>query len=210
MTLKIGVLGSTKGTDLPVIIESINHGELNGLAKIALVLSDVKDSGILDRARNYGLNYLFVNPLEDGRRIDRELYDRRISAYFEKEQVELITLIGYMRLFSDWMVDKYHNKCMNIHPSLLPSFPGMDLNVHKSVLDYGCKVTGCTLFYVDKGKDTGPIIIQKAVPVLETDTPETLKERVQKAEQEILPEGIKLHAQERLYVEGRRVHIKVL
>lgn len=211
MVLKIGVLGSTNGTDLPAVVESIQKGELQGLAEIAVVISDNEDAGILEKAKGYGLNNVYINPKTDGgKRKDREAYDREVVEVLNREEIELVMLIGYMKLMSDWFVGgEFKNKCMNIHPSLLPVYAGgMDLNVHKEVLDRGSKVTGCSLIYIDEGADTGPIILQRAVPVLDSDTPETLKARVQEAEQTILIEGIKLYAQGRLSVEGTRVHIQ--
>lgn len=199
--LEIGVLGSTKGSDLPAIIESVNKGELKNLARIAVIISDKKDSGILEKARCYGIENYYLDP----KGIERTDYDKKIAEKLEKHNTQLVTLIGYMRLFSSWFVKKYKNKIMNIHPSLLPSFPGIDRSVHKDVLDYGCKVSGCTLFFVDEGKDTGPIIMQKAVPVYDEDSIDTLKARVQKAEQEIYPEAIRLYALGKLKIEGRKV-----
>lgn len=205
MLAKIGILGSTNGTDLPAVVESIQNGELKGLAEIAVVVSNVKNSGIIEKARNYGLPYQEIIPV---RNQSREWYDKVVDcALSENGGVDLVVNIGYMRLFSNWFVEKYFGKNMNIHPSLLPSFTGMDLDVHKEVINYGCKISGCTLFFIDKGTDTGPIILQEAVPVLETDTPDSLKARVQAAEQRILPAGIKLFAEGRLHLEGRRVRI---
>jgi phosphoribosylglycinamide formyltransferase 1 len=201
--IKIGILGSTKGSDLPSIIGSIEKGELKGLAKIAVVISDKENSGILKKAEDYKIKNNYLNPAG----VERAEYDKRIAEIFEDENVDLITLIGYMRLLSPEFISEYRNKIMNIHPSLLPSFPGIDLNVHHQVLDYGCKISGCTLFLVDEGKDTGPIIMQKAIPVYDNDNAETLKERVQSAEQKIYPKGIKLFAEGKLKVEGRKVII---
>jgi phosphoribosylglycinamide formyltransferase 1 len=191
MEIKIGVLGSARGSDLPNIVESINKGELEGLAKIVSIISDKENSGILHKAENYKIKNCYLNPAG----LERADYDKKISEIFEQEGVQLITLIGYMRWLGKDFVEKYKNKIMNIHPSLLPSFPGIDLNVHQQVLDSGCKISGCTLFFVDEGKDTGPIIMQKAVPVYDEDDAEKLKERVQCAEQKIYPRAIKLFAQ---------------
>ena len=199
----LGVLGSTNGSDLPSIVESINNGNLKGLAKIAIVISNKNDSGILKTARKLNLNTAYLDP----RGITREEYDERVSEELDKYNVELITLIGYMKLFGNEFVEKYRNRIMNIHPSLLPSFPGIDKNVHQEVLDAGCKLSGCTLFFVDEGKDTGPIILQRAVPVYNLDDVNSLKTRVQKLEQIIYPEGIRLYALERLKVKGNRVEI---
>ena len=123
--------------------------------------------------------------------------------------MELVLLIGYMRILSPEFVEEWENRIMNIHPSLLPAFAGgMDLNVHEEVLKRGVKVTGCTLHFVDKGTDTGPIILQEPVRVEEDDTPESLKKRVQSAEQKILVEGIKLFQEGKLEVREGRVRIK--
>ncbi len=189
-TLEIGVVGSTNGSDLPAIVKSIKKGKLKDLARITVVISDKKDSGILKKAKRYKIEHYYLDPKEM-KRID---YDKKIAEKLEKHNVQLIILIGYMRFFSSWFVRKYKNRIMNIHPSLLPSFPGIDKSVHKAVLDYGCKVSGCTSFFIDEGKDTGPIIMQKAVPVYKNDSIDTLKKRVQRAEQEIYPETIKLYA----------------
>lgn len=201
--LRIGVLGSTRGTDLEGIFKAIDEGRLRDV-EIACVISNKRDAYILERARQRGVEAIFIDP--KGK--DRETYDKEVSAELDKRGVDLILLIGYMRILSPWFVNKYRWRIMNIHPSLLPAFAGgMDLEVHKAVLDYGVKVTGCTLHFVDEGVDTGPIILQKAVPVEEDDTPETLKPKVQKAEQEIIIEAIKLFQEGRLKVEGRRVRI---
>ena len=198
--LKIGVLGSTRGSDLLSIQQD---GELKCLARITVIISDKKDSGILEKAKYYMIENYYLNPKGMG----RTDYDKKIAEKLDEHNVQLVVLIGYMRLFSKWFVKKYKNRIMNIHPSLLPSFPGIDRSVHKSVLDYGCKVSGCTLFFVDEGKDTGPIIMQKAVPVFENDNIDTLKKRVQEAEQEIYPEAIRLFALGKLKVEDRKVKI---
>ncbi len=202
--LEIGILGSTRGTDLSAIVESINKGKLKDLAEIAIIISDREDSRILEKAKKYEIKHYYLSTWGK----EREHYDKEIASILDEHNVELITLIGYMRLFSSWFVKKYKNKIMNIHPSLLPSFPGMDRNIHKNVLEYGCKVSGCTLFFVDEGKDTGPIIMQKAVSVYENDNIDTLKARVQKAEQEIYPEAIRLYALEKLKIKGRKVIVE--
>ncbi|MEM3104351.1 MAG: phosphoribosylglycinamide formyltransferase, partial [Candidatus Bathyarchaeia archaeon] len=201
--IRLIVLGSTRGTDLQAIIDAITSGTLN--AEVVCVISDRKNAYILERARQNGIEALFINP----KGLTREEYDKLIMDEIEKRSpVDLILLIGYMRILSSQFVRKYRWRIVNIHPSLLPAFAGgMDLDVHKAVLDYGVKVTGCTLHFVDEGVDTGPIILQKPVMVDESDTPETLKTKVQKAEQEIILEAIKLFQQGLIKVEGRRVRI---
>lgn len=197
--LGIGVVGSTNGSDLPAIVKSIKKGKLKGLARIAVMISDKKDSGILKKAKHYKVEHYYLDP----KGMERTDYDKKIAEKLDKYNVQLIVLIGYMRLFSSWFVKRYKNKIMNVHPSLLPSFPGIDRSVHKAVLDNGCKVSGCTLFFVDEGKDTGPIIMQKAVPAYKDDSINTLRKRVQKAEQEIYPEAIKLYALGKLKIKTR-------
>ncbi len=201
--IRLAVLGSTRGTDLQAIIDAIKSSLLK--AEVVCVISDRKDAYILERAKQHGIEALFINP----KGLTREEYDKLIMDEIEKRSpVDLILLIGYMRILSNQFVKKYRWRIINIHPSLLPAFAGgMDLNVHKAVLDYGVKVTGCTLHFVDEGVDTGPIILQKPVMVDDNDTPETLKAKVQKAEQEVLIEAIKLFQGGLIRVEGRRVRI---
>ncbi|RLI23492.1 phosphoribosylglycinamide formyltransferase [Candidatus Bathyarchaeota archaeon] len=201
--LRIAVLGSTRGTDLQAIIDAIESGDLD--AEIVCVISNRRKAYILERARKHGIEAIYISP----KGLSREEYDRLVMEELDKRApIDLILLIGYMRILSSEFVRRYRWRIMNIHPSLLPAFAGgMDLDVHKAVLDYGVKVTGCTLHFVDEGVDTGPIILQKPVKVDEDDTPETLKSKVQKAEQEIILEAIRLFKQGRLRVEGRRVRI---
>lgn len=200
--INIAVLGSTRGTDLQAIIDEIEAGKLN--AKIAVVISNKEDAYILERARKHNIKAIFLDP--NGK--TREEYDREIIKILESENVDLVLLIGYMRILSKEFVQRYKNRIMNIHPSLLPAFGGgMDKDVHKAVLESGVKVTGCTLHFVDEGVDTGPIILQKPVMIEEGDTIESLKAKVQKAEQEIILKAIRLFMDGKLKVEGKIVHI---
>lgn len=199
----LGVLASTRGTDLQAIIDAIEKKELD--ARIACVISDKQDAGALERARNHNIEALFVNPKDFA---SREDFDKRLIQEQEKRSVELILLIGYMRFLSKPFVEHYRNKIMNIHPSLLPAFAGgMDKNVHQAVLDSGCKLTGCTLHFVDEGADTGPIILQQPVMIEENETVDSLKEKVQAAEQEVILRAIRLFQQGKLKVEGKKVRI---
>jgi len=201
--LRIAVLGSTRGTDLQAIIDSIREGKL--YAEIVCVISNKKDAYILERARMNGIEAIFLDP----KGLSREEYDRIVIRELEKrEPIDLILLIGYMRILSKVFVDRFRWRILNIHPSLLPAFAGgMDLEVHKAVLDYGVKVTGCTLHFVDEGVDTGPILIQKVVDVSDDDTSVTLKAKVQKKEQEALIEAIRIFQEKVIRIEGRRVKI---
>lgn len=185
------------------IIDAIEAKELD--ARIGVVLANKKDCYALERARNYNLKAVFV----DQKGKSREEYDKELAKELDKEGVELILLIGYMKYLSPWFVNKYKNRIMNIHPSLLPAFGGgMDKDVHKEILDHGCKVTGCTLHFVDESLDGGPIILQKPVMIEEGESVGSLKQKVQKAEQEVILKAIDLFKENRLKVEGGIVHIK--
>ena len=200
--LNIGVLGSTKGTDLQAVIDVIEARELN--AKISVVVSNKKDAYILERARKHNIDAVFI----DSKGKEREEFDRQVSKELEKHRVNLILAIGYMKIFSPWFVNKWKNKIMNIHPSLLPAFAGgMDRDVHAEVLKSGVKETGCTLHFVTEEVDSGPIIMQKRVKVEKNETVESLKEKVQKAEQEIIVKSLKLYEQGKIKVKNGKVTI---
>jgi phosphoribosylglycinamide formyltransferase-1 len=199
--LKIAVLGSTKGTDLEAVLYTIEAGLLKDV-EISFVLSNKKDAFILERAKKHNIKAIFLDPK------GKEDYDKEVDKLLQEHDIELVLLIGYMKIMSAWFVKKWLNKVMNIHPSLLPMFAGgMDKNVHEQVLKYGCKVSGCSLIFIDEGADTGPIILQKAVNISEGETVDSLKTKVQHAEQEIIVKGIELFRDKRLKVEGRIVHI---
>jgi phosphoribosylglycinamide formyltransferase-1 len=201
--LNIAVLGSTRGTDLQAVIDAIESKKLKDI-NISFVLSNKEDAFILERAKKHNLNAIFLDSKDKG----REEYDKEVDKLLVEHKVELVLLIGYMKLMSNWFVDKWRNKVMNIHPSLLPAFAGgMDKGVHEEVLEYGCKVAGASLIFIDEGADTGPVIQQKCVKVEEDETIESLKEKIQKAEQEIIIKGIELYRDNKLKVEGRIVHI---
>lgn len=184
-TLRLAILGSTKGTDLLALIEAIRQKRLP--ASIELVLSDKAEALILQRAREHGLTALFIDP----RGKTREEFDRQISGYLEEAGIDLIVLIGFMRILSKAFVAQWRNKVINVHPSLLPAFAGsMDTNIHQAVLDAGMQETGCTVHYVTEQVDHGPILVQKHCTVLGQDTAVTLKERVQALEGLALIEAI--------------------
>jgi len=186
---------------MEAILKAIRNGRLK--AEIVCVISNRKDAYALERARQNGIEAIFIDP--KGK--DPVQYDMEIASELEKRKVDLVLLIGYNKYLSPQFINKFRNRIMNIHPSLLPAFPGWDMNVHKAVLEYGVKVTGCTLHFVDEKMDAGPIIIQKVVEVKEDDTEETLKRRVQEAEGEALVEGIELFQEGRLLIDGRKVRI---
>lgn len=184
---RLGILGSTRGTDMLAIINAIQQKQL--LASIEIVLSNKKEAVILERARAHQLNSEFVDPAN----FSKDTYDKKISEILHAHKVDLIVLIGYMRILSAQFVNEWRNHIINVHPSLLPAFAGgMDANVHQAVLDSGVKETGCTVHYVTEEVDAGPILIQKKCPVLPHDTVETLKNRVQKLEGEALIEAISI------------------
>jgi len=201
--LRIGILASTKGTDMQAVIDVISSKKLN--AVISVVVSNKKDAYALERAKNNNIKAVFLEP--KGK--DREQYDKEIAKVLEQNNVDLILLIGYMRFLSPWFVNKYKNKIMNIHPSLLPKYAGgMDRDVHAEVLKNNEKVTGATLHFVDEGADTGPIILQKEVKIEKNETINSLKEKVQNAEQEIIVKAIDLCSRGKIKVIENKVVIK--
>lgn len=200
--VRIGVLASGRGSNLQAIIDAIEAGKLD--ARIVLVLSNKKDAAALERARKHGLTDVFLDPKPfAGQPDSREAYDRAVLDVLRKHDVELVLLAGYMKIVTPVLVKAYENRMMNIHPSLLPSFPGLD--AQKQALDHGVKLSGCTVHFVTDGVDEGPIIIQAAVPILEGDTPEALAARIVVEEHKIYPQAVQLYAEGRLKVDGRRV-----
>mmetsp|Transcript_11305 Transcript_11305/g.17216 ORF Transcript_11305/g.17216 Transcript_11305/m.17216 type:complete len:689 (+) Transcript_11305:140-2206(+) len=186
--LRIGVLGSTRGTDLEAIVSAINEGDIN--ATIAVCISNKLNSGILDRARRHGITAVHIG----ARNKSRDEYDRLVGDELEENGVELIILIGYMRILSEGFVDRWQWRCLNVHPSLLPDFAGgMDLDVHAAVLASGKTITGCTVHFVTQDVDEGPIVLQRQCSVNPAeDSVADLKNRVQKLEGEALVESIHL------------------
>ena len=202
--VRVGVLASGRGSNLQAIIDASEAGQLD--ARIVLVLSNKKDAAALERARKHGLTDVFLDPKPfAGQPDSRGAYDRAVLDVLRKHDVELVLLAGYMKIVTPVMVKAYENRMMNIHPSLLPAFPGLD--AQKQALDHGVKLSGCTVHFVTEGVDEGPIIIQAAVPVLEGDTPEALAARILIEEHKIYPKAVQLYAEGRLNVSGRVVHI---
>lgn len=202
--LRVGVLASGRGSNLQAIIDAIEAGRLD--AQLVLVLSNKQDAVALERARKHGLTDVFLDPKPfAGQSDSREAYDRAVLNVLRKQDVELVLLAGYMKIVTPVLVKAYENRMMNIHPSLLPSFPGLD--VQKKALDHGVKFSGCTVHFVTEGVDEGPIIIQAAVPILEGDTPETLAARILVEEHKIYPKAVQLYAEGKLKVDGRVVHV---
>lgn len=190
---RIAVLASTKGTDLQAIIDEMNAGKMPGI-ELAAVISNKKDAYALERARAQGFKAIFVDPkLPDGTPKSREAYDLELVKILKQHQIDLIALIGYMRILTPLFVREFPRKIINVHPALMPKFSGPGFfgsNVHEEVLKAGEKETGCTFHFVDEGVDTGDIILQKKVGITPDDTPETLKQKVQALEKAWYPEII--------------------
>lgn len=199
--LTLGVLVSGRGSNLQSIIDHIETGELH--ARIAVVISDQENAFALERAQKHGIATEVV-PASRG--MSREDYDTNLVQILKGYGVELVILAGFMRIISPVLIKAYPNRIMNIHPALLPAFPG--LHVQKKAVDYGVKFSGCTVHFVDEGMDTGPIILQAAVPVLDDDTEESLAARILKEEHKAYPKAIELYAQNQLRIEGRKVLIQ--
>lgn len=199
-TLKLGILGSGSGSNMQSIVDAIGNGELD--AEIRLVLADVPDARILDRAKRHGI---------PGRYLDCSPWKTKLEGRAEEECIRLlndagcdtVVLAGFMRIVKPGLLAAFPMRVLNIHPALLPAFPG----VHSwtQALEYGCKVAGVTVHFVDAGTDSGPIIVQKCVPVMEDDTPESLHARIQGQEHIAYPEALRHLAAGRLRIEGRRV-----
>ncbi len=200
-TVKLGVLISGGGTNLQAIIDAILRGELK--AEIRLVITTRADAQGLERARRHGIETTVI----DHRRFpSREDFDRAVLAALLDRSVELVALAGFMRLLSPVMLDAFPGRIMNIHNSLLPSFPG--IHGPRDAIEYGVKISGCTVFFVTPGVDVGPVIVQAAVPVLHGDDEPRLAARILLQEHRIFPQAIALFQQGRLAIQGRRVIIK--
>ena len=185
--IKLGVLGSTRGTDLQAIIDSINKKELG--AEIVVVISNKKGAYILERAKQNKIPYVFIS--HKGK--NREEFDGEITSVLKKSEVELILLIGFMRILSAGFCHVWRDRLLNVHPSLLPKYAGgMDVSIHEEVLKNRERETGCTVHFVTEDVDKGPILIQKSCPVDDNDTVETLKTKVQQLEGAAFVESIKL------------------
>ena len=194
----IDVLASGRGTNLEAIINAIETGVLT--ARIGVVISDKKDAKALARAREHHLPAFFVDPKGYP---DREAYDAAVALHLTEHQTQLVICAGFMRLVTSPILERFQNRIINIHPSLLPAFPG--LHAQRQALEYGAKVSGCTVHFVDAAVDHGPIISQVSVPILEGDTEESLTNRILIEEHRILPRVIQLYVEGKLSLEGRKV-----
>ncbi|AEG59558.1 phosphoribosylglycinamide formyltransferase [Desulforamulus ruminis] len=201
--LRLGVLASGRGSNLQAIMDACRANKIP--AEVAVVISDKAGAYALQRAESAGIPAHFLDYASfDG----KGAYEQAAVTILKESGVQLVCLAGYMRLVGETLLRTYANHIINIHPALLPSFPG--LHGQRDALNYGVKVSGCTVHFVDEGMDTGPIILQAAVPVEEEDTEETLAARILEQEHKLYPEAIKLFAQGRLRVQGRKVMIQRL
>ena len=198
MTKRIGVLLSGRGSNFEALADSVSTGRIPN-AEIALVLSNREGAPGIDRAKSRGLATRVI----PSKGLEREAYDRQVVAALREANVDLICLAGYMRLLSPYFVAAFPQRILNIHPSLLPSFPGLESQ--KQALDYGVKFAGCTVHFVDENLDAGPIILQAVVPVEDGDTDDTLSARILKEEHRIYSEAVKIVLEGNYKIEGRRV-----
>jgi len=204
---RIAVFVSGGGSNLQSIIDSVKSGFIPD-ASIEIVVSNKADAYGLKRAQDAGIQALFVNQKDFD---SRESYDAKLASVIKEKGIDLVCLAGYMKILTPVFIDGFAGRIMNIHPSLLPSFggPGMHgVHVHEAVIAYRAKVSGCTVHFVDKGVDTGPVIIQKTAPVYHTDTPEMLQKRIIELEHKAYPEAVKLFCEKKLEIKGRTVFIK--
>jgi phosphoribosylglycinamide formyltransferase 1 len=201
MMKRIGVLLSGRGSNFEALAESVSAGRIPS-AQIAIVVSNKPDAPGLERAKSHGIPALAIA----SKGLEREAYDRKVVAVLREHKVDLICLAGYMRLLSPYFIAAFPQRILNIHPSLLPSFPGLESQ--KQALEYGVKFAGCTVHFVDENLDAGPIILQAAVPVFDGDDEHALSERILKEEHRIYTEAVRLILEGNYRVAGRRVLAK--
>ena len=194
---RLGILLSGRGSNFEAIADNVAAGRID--AEIAVVISNRPEARGLESARQRGLNAICI----PSRGMEREAYDRLVVAELKKHRVDLVCLAGFMRILSAYFIREFPYRILNIHPALLPSFPGLD--AQRQALEHGVKITGCTVHFVDEHLDAGPIILQAAVPVLDDDTVETLSARILKEEHRIYSEAIRIVLSGNFRIEGRRV-----
>lgn len=199
--LKLAVLASGYGSNLQAIIDECNSGNIP--ADISVVISDVENAYAVQRAKNAGIESIWVNPKEYP---SRENYENKVIKILKEKKIALVVLAGYMKLVGKEFIDNFPNRIMNIHPSILPSFPGT--HGIRDAFEYGVKVTGVTVHFVDEGCDTGPIILQETVEINGNDTLDTLEEKIHKVEHKLFPKAIKLFAEGKLEVVEQKVEIE--
>ena len=199
--IRLGVLASGRGTNLQSIIDAVEGEKIDAI--VSVVISDKQQAQALERARKHHITAIFLDPKPYSTRED---YDEKIAEVLKQHAVDLVILSGYMRIVTSRLIEAYRNRMINIHPSLLPSFPG--LRTQREALKWGVKISGCTVHFVNETLDQGPIIIQAAVPVQNGDTEDSLSSRILEQEHRILPQAIQYIAEGRLEVVGRQVVLK--
>ena len=199
--LRVGVLASGRGSNLRALAQAAERGRIR--AAVVVLVSDRASVPALDIAREHGIEAVVVEPKQHP---SREAHEKAVIAVLEERRVGLVCLAGYMRLLSAGFVAHFAGRLLNIHPSLLPAFPG--LHPHRQALEHGVRISGATVHFVDEGVDTGPVVLQAAVPVAPDDTEESLAARILVEEHRIYPEAVRLFAEGRLQIRGRRVDIR--
>ena len=197
----LGVLCSGRGTNLQSIMAAVASGQIP--AEIGIVLTDKPEAKALDRAEKAGLAHVWLDRRQCA---SKQEFEEKLVKALQEAGVTLVILAGFMRILSPYFVQRFKGRILNIHPSLLPSFGGA--HAHRDVLAYGVKVSGCTIHFVDEGMDSGPIILQDTVPVLDDDTEDTLAARVLEKEHVLYPRAIELYLKDKLQIEGRQVKIR--
>jgi phosphoribosylglycinamide formyltransferase-1 len=204
VALALGILISGRGSNLVAILDAIQKGTLD--ATVKLVISNKAKAAGLDLAKERGIQTVFLDPKAFAQESNpREAYDVAVGKILQEYVVECVALAGYMRIVTPALIRMFPSKMLNIHPSLLPAFPGLD--AQRQALEWGAKISGCSVHFVTEGVDEGPIICQKAVPIHEEDTVETLSARILEQEHQLYPQALQLMAQKRLQIEGRTVKI---
>jgi phosphoribosylglycinamide formyltransferase 1 len=198
MKKRIGVLLSGRGSNFEALASSVASGRIPN-AEIAIALSNREDARGIEKARASGIDARVIS----SKGLEREAYDKLVIAALQEKRVDLVCLAGYLRLLSPQFVAAFHNRILNIHPSLLPAFPGLE--AQRQALEHGVKYSGCTVHFVDENLDAGPIVLQACVPVEDSDTPETLSERILREEHRIYADAVRIVLEGKFRMEGRRV-----
>lgn len=201
--LKLAVLGSGAGSNMQSILDAIAANKL--AATVVCTIADVADAKILERAKQNGIPAYYVDPAPYKTKLDGQA-EEQVIELLKKHNADTVVLAGFMRIIKPRLLSTFPYRVLNIHPSLLPAFPG--LRAWEQAITYGAKVTGCTVHFVDQGMDTGPIILQRCVNILENDTPATLHSRIQEQEHTAFPAALQLLAKGRLVIEGRKVIVR--
>lgn len=199
--MKVAVMASGRGSNFQAIIDSSERGETPH-AEIVHLITDKKDAYVIQRATNHGIDYTII----ESKNCSRKEFEKKALEVLKNEKIDVIVLAGFMRILTSQFINSYKNKIINIHPSLLPSFPGA--HAHRDTIKYGSKISGCTVHLVDEGVDTGPIIMQASVKVDNNETEETLSQKILPLEHELMPKALELFCSKKLIIDGRNVSIQ--